>query len=987
MGNDWQDYRPRDRRLDRDAHQPQNPQSSQQWDNASRQDWRPQGAGDPSFRGSENRQPPQPPRPRQTGNLAPHNGSGLLSRARNGGPGGPLRPGTSGPLGPQAERSTRNLGGSFGPPGRSEASQSGYTQRPSSRRTSSGQDDLLNAPTQAGISGPRQPGGPAERRHNGGGLLSFARAASSRMRAIITGQHRAARPSQAAEPFAGAPPASPPETEEERPRPPRYRRSRTRLVIHKRLERRSHQSKRLLIASIATGFMVAVLLSLSIYGTSSVSAFYQDTQSKLSSIGSPSAFPQTTRFFDRNGTLLYEMHDNAYNYRTYVPLALVPQSLINATVDTEDKTFWTNSGVDVNSIIRAALGNLVHQEITSGASTITQQVIKNAFFVDPTTGVADETYTRKIQEAMLAYSATGQYSKQQILEFYLNIILYGYHSRGIEAAAENIFGLKPKQDPKTHQLEMGVQQLDPAQAAFLAGLPQGPSLYNPCPTSGNDTDVTARRQAALQRMDQVVLPSMLSVGDITQQQLNEIDAEANKPDFFNCQPLGVEQAPHFVDYVIGQLEAMLDPADPTGVGAELLARAGWNVYTTVDLRLENYVEQDVKKQLFQTHTDNFTYDNGTIPPLSKAYNINDAAVVVLDPRNGDILAMDGSGDYYKYSNKREGGENNAAISYIQPGSSFKPIVYAAAFDMGWSPALVLQNERVCFPIPVDPNTQAPKSRQACGGWYSPINYNDSFATTSSGVPKPGVRIRDALGSSLNIPAVQTLYFAGLDNVMNMAERLGVNSPTFQPGCDCPSIALGSASVRLLDMAGAYGVFADGGYRVPPRSILMITDQQGNVVPGGDFTAVHPVQVLSPQTAFLVTSILQDNAARQGEFGYNNALTFHDQPYVAAKTGTTESFKDNLTMGYTPYLSVGVWAGNADGEVMTGNVIGITGAAPIWHDVIAYATKLYHYPDSYWQTPGGVGLYRINGATGLAPYQGTNGNYADWFNVADIPSVS
>jgi membrane peptidoglycan carboxypeptidase len=1046
MGNDWQDNRPKDRRLYSDARHPQDPQSSQDWDNSPRQDWRPQATGGPPpQRGPENRQPPGP---RQTGNLPPHNGSGLISRARNGGLSGPLGPQPdrfSGPQEPQPQRTSGPLRPSsrgFTPPGQSATPRrtqdvQDYDQGFAPRRSQDGQDydwgslprrtqdlpdydqpeperprrssgrqgsrqsdpyqsnEAYDEPPTPGARKGRRIGPPAEReQHGGGGLLSFARQASNTMRAIITGQHRAHRPGHSAQVNLDAPmpvfAADGAETEEEhKPKP--YRRSRARLVIHKRWERRTIRSQRMITASIVGGFLLMVLVALSAAGGGSAAAFYADTQNKLDALTSPSGFPQTTRFYDRNGNLLWEFlgdsNDRNATYRTYVPLAVVPRFLMNATVDTEDKTFWTNSGVDVNSIIRAALANTTSGGISQGGSTITQQLIKNAFFVNPQTGVADENYQRKIQEAIMSYAVTQRYDKSTILEFYLNIIPYGYLSRGIEAAAENYFSKVPGIDPKTHQMQMGVQQLDLAQAALLAGLPQGPSLYSPCGGDGVDD----RRAAALKRMHDVVLTSMLNVGDITQQQFDQADAEAHQPDFFKCRDEGTKLAPHFVDYVRSQLDAMLDPTDPDGNGDLLLAHAGWNIYTSIDLTLENKVEDIVNHYLFDTHTEHYNGDNGTFPPLSLpqsqgGHNINDSAVVVMDPNTGDILAMDGSGGYYKNDNVKEGAYYNSAVNPRPVGSSFKPIVYATAFEEGWSPAQVIQNERVCFPI-ISPADAGSKARQTCGQWYAPINYNDSFSAHSSNVPGSGIRIRDALGNSLNIPAVQAMYFAGLDNVINMAERMGITSDDFADNKKGPALALGAGGISLLQMADAYSVFANGGYHVSPRSILLITDTQGHTIAGGDSHNVTKTQVLSPQTAFLITSILADNNARAAEFGVNNALTFHDDPYVAAKTGTTDDFKDNVAMGYTPYLTVGVWSGNANDERMSNNTIGITGAAPIWHDVVLEASKLFNYPNSYWPTPAGVGYYRVNGATGLAPYQGTKGDYADWFNDAMVPDLS
>jgi membrane peptidoglycan carboxypeptidase len=1013
MGNDWQDSSFQDRRRSGDARQRQTPQSSQSWENAPRQDGWPEARDYTTPpRGPANR-PSTPMPPRQSG---PQGGSGMLSRARNGGPSGPL---------PPRERSTRQMEPQFsGPlgPGSRE-------MPPEPRRTRDlPPGDMYNEPTLASGGPGRRISAPRERSRNaGGGLLSFARAASNTMRAIITGNHRAMRPERPPAMMESAPAGFP---GEETPRPHRryepYKRSRVRLVIHKRQERRQVRGKKLLISGIVSSFFLLLAVAASIYGGSNVYAFYGSTQKYLGALADPNGFPLTTRIYDRNGVLLYEMYDvpnsNDKNaaYRFYDQYGQIPQNLKNATVDIEDKTFWTNSGVDILGILRAGINDVSHTGGTQGGSTITQQLIKNAFFVDPNTGVAAETPQRKIQEALMAYAVTNKYSKQDLLEFYLNIIPYGYLSRGIEAAAQNMFSIVPKIDPKTNQYQTAAQQLDLAQAALLAGLPQNPTGYSPC--GGSDNTLAARRTAALNRMHDV-LNAMLSVGDIKQSQWNQADAESDVKDngakFFNCRQFGQKLAPHFVDYVIDQLAGMLTTDGTLNTGYEILAHAGLNVYTTLDYRLESYVEQDTAAHLYQPYDAYFSFEDsrqlGTFPALQDSsgcqwcLNIHDAATVVIDPRDGDILAMNGSGDYNNDNHDsyvdpatgvalsydpREGGPYNAATSYRQPGSSFKPIVYAAAFEEGWSPATVLQNEWTCFPIRVQASSQSAPAQKACGGWYAPANYGFAFLDDSVSSPAtvaPGVRVRSALDWSLNIPAVQALYFAGIDNVINLAHRMGLYAdPTNDAFSDAgkgPSIALGSAGVRLLDMVDAYAVFANGGYHIPPRAILLVTDSQGNVIPGGDMRAVTATQVISPQTAFLITNILSDNAARTREFGPNSALYFGNAPYAAAKTGTTDDFKDNLTIGYTPYLAVGVWSGNANDEAMH-TTIGITGAAPIWHDVMAKAYELYGFPaDSYWQVPAGVNKYVVNGTTGLAPYQGTQGNYTDWFNDEDVPSVS
>jgi membrane peptidoglycan carboxypeptidase len=478
---------------------------------------------------------------------------------------------------------------------------------------------------------------------------------------------------------------------------------------------------------------------------------------------------------------------------------------------------------------------------------------------------------------------------------------------------------------------------------------------------------------------------------------------------------GQKRAPHFVDYVVNQLALMLTDDGTVDRGMQILRQSGLQVYTTIDVRLEDAVEQTVQHYLIQPYTLNYDFETGTFPPLSApqsqgGHNIHDAAVVVTDPQTGDILAMDGSGDYNNdnhdnyvdpHTDKplsydpREGGSYNAAIAYRQAGPAFMPIVYAAAIEEGWFPSLVLRDQLTCFPIQVPPNSQSPQS-QACGHWYAPINTGGQFMTDDQEQPPTmaqGVRIRSALSASLNIPAVQALYFAGLDNAINLAHRMGIYGDpslggaedTFSDKNKGPSIALGFAGMRLLDMVNAYSVFANGGYHLLPRAISRITNAQGQVIAGGDFQTVTKTQVLSPQTAFLITNILADNTARARVFGANNALQFNSIP-AAATTGITADFKDSLTVGYTPSLAVGVWTGNANDESMSPNTLPMIGAAPIWHDVVMEATQLLNTPNAPWSAPPGVSQQSVDGATGLPPQQGQQGNYTDWFNDAEVPSV-
>ncbi len=455
---------------------------------------------------------------------------------------------------------------------------------------------------------------------------------------------------------------------------------------------------------------------------------------------------------------------------------------------------------------------------------------------------------------------------------------------------------------------------------------------------------------------------------------------------------GQKRAPHFVDYVAAQLALMLTDDGTLERGMQILSKAGLQVYTTLDVRLEDAVEQIVPRYLFQSYTIHYSGEDGTFAPLSApasqgGHNINDAAVVVTDPRTGDILAMDGSGGYTNTSDIRQGGPYNAATSsLLQSGPVFMPIVYAAAFEAGWFPSLVLRDQLTCFPIQTDPNGQAHQARATCGQWYAPMNAGGALPTDAGAHPPTmahGIRVRSALGMALNIPAMQTLYFAGLDNVITLAERLGITSSTFSPQSRGPSIALGSAGISLLDMVSAYATFANGGARVPPRAILRITDGQGRAIAGGDFQSVTPAQVLSPQTAFLITNILADNAARTRALGANSPLKINALP-AAAAAGVTDNLRDVWTVGYTPALAVGVWAGNANSESMAANTKAVTGAAPIWHDVMTKAMQLLNQQDFSWPVPPGVSQHRVDGITGLPPRQGQPDTYTDWFNDAQMP---
>ena len=714
------------------------------------------------------------------------------------------------------------------------------------------------------------------------------------------------------------------------------------FLLIKRRQQRFQQTMNASARPLTLFFVfLIVLLSLISSGVGGAYAYYQAQLPLINGMANHSLF-QSTRIYDRKGRLLYELYDPRYGRRTYVNYNDISPLLINATVAAEDHTFWTNSGVDVQGTLRAAIANLQNKTVVEGGSTITQQLIKNQLYVDQARSIQV-----KGQEAILAYGLTQQYPKWKIMEMYLNTVYYGDLNYGVEAAAQNYFNIQPK-CTSTH-CTPAVTRLDLAQASLLAGLPQSPSYYDP----------TFNKSAALARQ-KIVLQSMVDLGMITFKQAQQAQHEMAK---FVFKPFAHNiQAPHFVHYVIDQvLVPMLSGQYGAQDGAQILFDGGYNIYTTLDLDVEKHVEQLTYDHLYRVTCDNYL---GCYGPLNTQNNVNNAAVVVMDPANGEILAMNGSAKYND-KNPTVAGNYNAALAPRQPGSSMKPFVYATAFEMGWYPAMILQDHQTIYPTK-DGN-----------GWYTPQNYDGHFHT---GFP---MTVRNAIANSFNIPALDAIEYAGIPNVLNTAARFGLTEIARRsPSSLGPALALGTAEVSLLHLTSAYATFANQGVHVQPTSILEITNNVGH--PIYIYNAVHPqgVQAIRKDVAFLMNSILSDKASRYHEFGPGNPLEL-DRP-AAAKTGTTNSFKDNWTVGYTPYLTVGVWAGNSDNSVMN-NVIGITGAGPIWHDVMEYVSHYYNYPPDDFIKPEDVQPGTVSAYTGLLPHPGEP-TVTDWFIDGTMPTI-
>jgi len=623
---------------------------------------------------------------------------------------------------------------------------------------------------------------------------------------------------------------------------------------------------------------------------------------------------ETTRILDRNGDVLYEIIDPNAGRRTYVTLDKISPALVAATIATEDKDFYNHPGYNVWAIMRAIWQNYTSKETVSGASTITQQLAR-AILLSPDER-SQQTYFRKAREIILAAEITRRYSKDEILELYLNEIYYGNLSYGIEAASETYF-------------KTTAAQLTLAQASFLAGLPQSPAIYD---IFTNREITLARQQQVLILMTQVSFeqncirvsnnPSPVCVDPAA-----AATAATEVRDYIFQTPAINMRYPHWVNYVRSQLESSYD--------AQTIYRSGFTIYTTLDPNL-----QDTAQQLVTTQVAALVDKHAT-----------DGALVAIRPSTGEILAMVGSADF---NNTDISGQVNMAVSQTrQPGSSIKPINYVAAFEKGWTPATLIWDVPSEFPPSGDPNdTREP---------YKPINYDGRFHGP--------VTVRTALSNSYNIPAVKTLQFVGVygeHGMVAMAKRLGITS--LDRNDYGLSLTLGGGDVSLLQMVGAFSVFANAGVKVPPVSILKIVDFQGKVV--YEYKPPQGEQVISPEHAYLITSIISDNQARAPMFGTNSVLNL---PFpVAAKTGTTNDFRDNWTLGYTPDLVAGVWVGNADYTPMV-NTTGLTGAAPIWSQfmqaAVSYVTQGNPSP---FNRPAGIVDKVICALSGTEPSQWCTG---------------
>ena len=618
----------------------------------------------------------------------------------------------------------------------------------------------------------------------------------------------------------------------------------------------------------------------------------------------------SVRITDREGRLLYEILPEVGGRNTVLSVQNLSQCLKDATIAVEDKNFYTNPGVDLTGIVRALWINLRGGETLAGGSTITQQVARNLLMTQEER--TERTLRRKLREAVLAWQMTRQLSKVEILALYLNQINYGGMAYGVEAAAQTYFG-KP------------ASQLLLPECALIAGLPQAPGVYNPF----TNPDLAKQRQV-------IVLGLMEKQGYISHEQ--RVAAETT-PISYNPAPYPME-APHFVWIVKDQIDKMTSDGilDP---GQSLIVR------TTLDLDSQHLAEETLRR-----HIEQFKKEEGFV-----SHNVNNAALVVLDPQDGEILALVGSADYFDESID---GALDMAISPRQTGSAFKPFIYALALDPTrpdrWTPATSILDVSTTF-----------LTRD--GSPYTPVNYDSR--------EHGPVSVRESLGSSLNIPAVKTLQEVGIEDTIALAHRLGITSLTESGGYDL-SLALGGGQISLLELSTAYAALADKGYFTGNTSILDIHDADGNLLYAKE--ARPPVQVFDPRVAWLISDILSDDSARSIGFGPNSTLKLDRS--AAVKTGTTTNFHDNWTIGYTPDLLVGVWVGNSGYEAMH-NVTGLTGAAPIWHEVMR--SLLQDRPDRSFERPDGLSQVEVCDLSGLLPSAACGHTHKEWFIAGTEPT--
>jgi membrane peptidoglycan carboxypeptidase len=621
----------------------------------------------------------------------------------------------------------------------------------------------------------------------------------------------------------------------------------------------------------------------------------------LTQIANHASF-KTAQIFDRRGQLLWELYDPQGGKRTVVPLNEISQNLIDATLAAEDAFFYEHRGVDLRATIRSAFLTGSGSS-TTGASTITQQLVRNVIMSPEER--KQVTITRKAREIILAYQLDAKLSKDEILEMYLNEVFYGNQAYGIEAAAQSYF-------------DIHARDLDLAQAAMIAGLVQSPSEYDPTRTDVPRTSdgiplLTKERQA-------YVLEQMTRHGFITEQEARDAYSEP-----IVIKPRQVDlKAPHWVMYIRDLVEQKY--------GTKTLYQSGLKIYTTLDL--------DYNEKMAQVLVDS--------KPTIATQGATSTAQMAVNPKTGEILAFNGSLDY---NDESIDGQVNILTSERQPGSSIKPVVYATAFLKGWTPATPIDDQRTCW-------------RDSPVHQWCPVNFDNIFHGPTT--------VRSALGNSLNIPAVKTLDFVGVDSAIETGTKMGIT--TWAPDSGKLfglSLTLGGAEVKPIDMAQVYATLANNGLKIPLVAITRIVDADGNVLE--DYRVPQGEQVIDPRAAYMITNILSDPNAKLFTYGPNTPLVMHqggDDPKLpvwpsASKTGTTDNYRDTWTDGYTPDIAIVVWVGNADGHPMKQTLSTLT-AAKIWPASMKLSIDYWHLQPQQFVRPDGLVDHQVCGDTRMRP---------------------
>jgi membrane carboxypeptidase/penicillin-binding protein len=646
--------------------------------------------------------------------------------------------------------------------------------------------------------------------------------------------------------------------------------------------------------------------------------------------------PASTKILDRNGVLLYTIYKD--KNRTPIPLSEIPLQMKLATLAIEDADFYEHPGFSLRGIVRSIKKNIESGQITGG-STITQQLVKNAL-LSP-----EKTFIRKAKEVTLAVLVERTYSKNQILEMYLNEVPFGGTSYGVQEAAKIYFG-------------KDIKDVSLAEAALLSGLPRSPTRYSPF--GHNPESAIARQKEVLRLMEQN--------GFITKEQRENAEAA---PLHFTEHRTDIK-APHFVEYVRGILEEKY--------GVDVVAQGGLSVTTTLDYEIQKLAEKTVREEVENL----------------KKLHVENGAAVVLNPQNGEILAMVGSRDYF---DSEHDGNVNVTLRPRQPGSSIKVVNYAYALSHGFTPASIVEDSPITFLTDGQPP-------------YSPKNYENEF--------RGKITLRSALAESRNIPAVRLLYTNGLQSMIDQGTQMGITTWLNKDNYGL-SLTLGGGEVRLLDLARVYATIANYGKRPPLVPILRVVNYKHELIDhevcdesheatqiaantsdlalsptpttdvsqtasffdrqvlaantelssSGSSTTCRFASVLDPRAAFQITDILKDNIARAPTFGLNSLLVVPKHPEVAVKTGTSNDLRDNLAVGYTKDYLVAVWVGNNDNTPMARIASGVTGATPIWNKILS--PLLAEKPTYEWSVPPGLQKLSVCGRR------------EEWFWVENIPS--